>query len=156
MLGRRLPGRPCSPRLGGVRWRAGALASLAFLLAACGGGEEAEPPGPATTVAAPPTVEGPPPTPAQLIGTWTRIGTAGLIQFTEDGEFRIARSTTELVDLPFAVGTYRLDGASIELSGGCRSVWTTGLADDELHAVVVEEGCALPRGAVLQFARISP
>jgi hypothetical protein len=129
------------------------LAVVALLPVACGGASEAGRTGPETSTL--PAVEGPPPAPESLIGTWTRIGTAGLIRFDESGEFRIARSPNDLVEAPFALGAYRQDGARIELSGGCSSVWVTGLtADDELNVVVLEAGCGLAEATAMTLARI--
>ena len=138
------------------------LVSLALLPSACGGDSNAERPASPTTAAETstvvplPMVDEPPPPAGSLIGTWSRIGVAGLVRFNEEGGFRIARNTEDLLDSPYAVGTYRHDGATVELTGGCRTVWRVGLAgDDDLHAVVVEEGCGISRGTVLTLARIS-
>jgi hypothetical protein len=43
----------------------------------------------------------------------------------------------------------------VTLAGGCNSVWEAGLADDELHVVVIEDqGCGLSAGLELSFVRI--
>jgi hypothetical protein len=80
-----------------------------------------------------------------------RLGSAGLIQFSSDGEFRIARNEQGLVDSPYAAGTHDVEGKTITFLGSCDSVWEAGLADsedpldEELHIVVTEEAAGSPR-----------
>jgi hypothetical protein len=126
-------------------------------VSACGCGAENEANSasrPSSTTTSLPEIQEPPPTPEGLLGTWSRVGSAGLIRFAKSGEFRIARNEPDLLNAPYAVGTYEVAGRTITLEGGCNSVWEAGLADDELHIVVVEEGCELILGQDLRFLRI--
>jgi hypothetical protein len=137
---------------------------IATVLSACAGADNQTAP-PTTSRAtntarestAPvPQIEEPPPTGKSLLGTWSRIGTAGLIRFGKDGEFRVARNESDLTDAPFASGTYELDGNTVTLAGGCNSVWEAGVADGELHVVVIQDqGCGLSAGLELSFVRIA-
>jgi hypothetical protein len=105
-----------------------------------------------------PETDKPPPSAKDLVGTWSRIGVAGLIRFRADGEFRVARNERDLRHAPFASGTYELEGRTITFldSTGVsvRGVWKAGLADEELHAVVVEDGLGLIAGSEVTFVRI--
>ena len=136
---------------------------IAAVLSACGGGDD-QTASPTTSTATNtagdstvhvPHIEEPPPTGTSLLGTWSRIGEAGLIRFGKNGEFRVARNEVGLNDAPFASGAYELDGNTVTLAGGCNSVWEAGLADGELHVVVIQDqGCGLSAGMELSFVRI--
>jgi hypothetical protein len=139
---------------------------MTLVLASCSGEEgEADTqastsPGGTTTVPLP-EVEEPPPTPKQLLGTWSQTGAALLFQFSEDGTFAFDRQN---VDTPFAHGTYEVDGSKISFSstGNCADAWAweVGSAeaedplDDELHIVFLDSGCEIPPGAEWRFARV--
>jgi hypothetical protein len=139
---------------------------MSLILAACGGeGKEAETqtstsPGGTTTVSLP-KVEEPPPTAKRLVGTWSQTGAALLFRFDEDRTFAFDRRN---VDIPFAHGTYEVDGPKISFSstGSCADtwVWEAGIAeaedplDDELHIVFLDSGCEIPPGAEWRFARV--
>jgi hypothetical protein len=136
---------------------------IAAVLSGCAGGDDqaASPPTTRTTntagesTAPVPRIEESPPTGKSLLGTWSRIGEAGLIRFGKNGEFRVARNELDLTDAPFASGTYELDGNTVTLTGGCNSIWEAGLAGGELHVVVVQDqGCGLSAGMELSFVRI--
>ncbi len=152
------------------------MAGFVLALTACGGGsaEDREPSasprgtltGQTTSVMRLPKIEGAAPTPGGLVGTWSRIGSAGLIRFGADGEFRMARNEPDLVDAPFAVGTYEVKGSTITFlsagGGTCSGVvWEAGLSDEEdrldeeLHVASVNDGCGLTAGTELRLVRIS-
>jgi hypothetical protein len=127
-------------------------AALALVLPACGGGSAGDQAesivtseatgGETTTGSNLPKIEEPPPTAESLVGTWSRLGVAGLIQFSADREFRTATTELDLRDSPYAFGTYNLVGQTITLErSDCSSVWEAGLADEELHVVVVADSC---------------
>jgi hypothetical protein len=137
---------------------------IATMLSACAGADN-ETASPTTSratttagesTASVPQIEEPPPTGKSLLGTWSRIGTAGLIRFEKNGEFRVARNEADLTSAPFASGTYELDGNTVTLAGGCNSVWEAGVSDGELHVVVIQDkGCGLSAGLELSFVRIA-
>jgi len=153
---------------------AAVLVAAALVLAACGGGpgdDEAQATAPPGTTAEqpgssapPPKVKGESPTASDLVGTWSRIGIAGLVRFGADGEFSIARNEPDLNEFPYASGTYEVNESTLALVGasGTACSWNVGLVaeedplHDELNAVVIEAGCGLSAGEAFTLVRIAP
>ena len=144
------------------------VAAMALALAGCAGGDEE-----ATQTAASlpettaqeirPSTEGVPPTASRLVGTWSRTGERLLVRFSADSTFAL---DTADPDYPYAAGEYEVDGRTISFTSHgpqCADTWAweAGLTegedrlDDELHIVLVEEGCGVLAGTAWTFARVT-
>ena len=133
------------------------VVALGLGLTGCGGSDED---GKETAV---PEVKGTPPTVSRLAGTWSRIGSAGLLRFEPKGRFAIARTS---LDKKYASGTYDVQGSRIRFrSSGpaCVDSWTVtaGLVDkkdpldDELQIALLDGGCDATAGTLWRLLRVS-
>lgn len=161
--------------------RIATVALLALVLAGCSGGSdeartetsssptgaETETSGAATWTIGTnvrPEVDGAPPKPRRLAGTWSGIGERLLFRFSPDGTFAVDNDSN--LDPPYAAGTYTVVGRIIRFASngpGCVDTWTwkVGITeqrdplDDVLDIVIVRGGCGAATGTRWSFARIS-